>query len=113
MHCGAEFASWQSRETSSALLITGLKNSFTGRALDNASVICRACVSTFFRVSLPYKCWLPVKNQTSSCFKLITVGTFLLKCFHAIFKLDKFLDDSALLSQAVVVIPNLYHLVAL
>ena len=52
---------------------TGLKITLTGIISDslNEEAISCECLATCFNVSSPYKCWLPVTNQTSNVFKLI------------------------------------------
>jgi hypothetical protein len=68
----AAFASLQSSVIASGVVRTGLKTIFTGIVFDssNAAAIFLEFSATFRSVTSPYKCWLPVTNQTSNCFKV-------------------------------------------
>src|ERR1051326_8570595 len=61
------FASPHNSEIASGLVNTGLRTTFSGIALVafRPSTMFRECSATVWRVSSPYKCWLPVTNQTS------------------------------------------------
>src|SRR6478752_8894217 len=63
----AAFASLQTDKISSGVVTTGLKTmeaEICFDALRSFTISCE-CSATFFNVSSPYKCWLPVMNQTS------------------------------------------------
>src|SRR5205085_7452563 len=55
-----------------SVLTVGLKTILTGiwGEASSALAIVWECVATCFNVSSPYKCWLPVTNQTSNVFRL-------------------------------------------
>src|SRR5215469_14789651 len=61
-------ASQHKRSMDSPVVTTGLATIFTGidGDSDSAAPMARECCSTALRVSWPYRCWLPVTNQTSS-----------------------------------------------
>ena len=61
------FASRQSLWMDSLLVMTGFIMIFTGiwTELPKVRAISMECASTVFSVSGPYRCWLPVTNQTS------------------------------------------------
>src|SRR5215472_332209 len=61
-------ASQHKRSMDSPVVTTGLATIFTGidGDADSAAPMVRECCSTALRVSWPYRCWLPVTNQTSS-----------------------------------------------
>src|SRR5215203_6853797 len=63
-------ASWKIAKISSGDFTVGLKTTFTGIcfAASNEATICWEWFATCFSVSSPYKCWLPVTNQTSNFF---------------------------------------------
>src|SRR5262249_9175979 len=63
----AVFASRQSCRIDSGLLTTGLCTTRTGIAASASSepATSRACSSTWWSASSPYRSWLPVRNQTS------------------------------------------------
>ena len=64
----ARLASRQMSVIACGVVSTGLKITLTGISAESESdlaMICE-CSATFFKVSSPYKCWLPVKNQISS-----------------------------------------------
>src|SRR5271157_1498067 len=65
------FASMQMFVISSGPVITGLNTTLTGIFEDllKKPAISLECSSTFFSVSGPYRCWLPVTNQTSNFFR--------------------------------------------
>src|SRR5665213_4434424 len=61
-------ASAQAWEISADVLTTGLQIILTGIVPFSCRLraMIAAWAPTFFRVSSPYKCWLPVRNHTSS-----------------------------------------------
>src|SRR5262249_27740652 len=64
-------ASVQSFEIASGVVSTGLATTGTGKARPKPVAISFACSATVLRVSSPYKCWLPVANQSSNFAKSI------------------------------------------
>src|SRR6478672_3813034 len=73
MQFAALLASRHSSVMASGDTMTGLKMTFTGmaRASLRAAAISCECFATAFKVSGPYRCWLPVTNQTSSFLRSI------------------------------------------
>jgi hypothetical protein len=67
------FTSLQSSVISAGVLRTGLKTIFTGinGEESNAAAMAAELEFTCSSVLGPYKCWLPVINQTSYCFKVV------------------------------------------
>jgi len=73
MQFGARFASRQTSLIACGVVRTGLKTTLTGISAESASDLAMIweCSATLFNVSSPYKCWLPVTNQTSNGCKSI------------------------------------------
>ena len=68
----ATFASVSSASISSGVFTTGLNTSRHGTRDEQSSAATIFCEfsATCASVSGPYRCWLPVTNQTSDCFRL-------------------------------------------
>ena len=73
-HAGSAFASAASCRIPSEPVSTGLATMRTGIDADSSSAaaICRAWSATWSSVSGPYRCWLPVTNQTSDAARFST-----------------------------------------
>src|SRR5690606_12793607 len=76
------FASRHSDVISSGVFSTGLKTIRTGKLLTSLSdeAICRACSATCFKVSSPYRNWLPVINQASGFLRSVILYRFTVSC---------------------------------
>src|ERR1044072_1561626 len=79
-----EFASRHNSRMASGVVSTGLKPTWTGTCEDapRAVAISRECSATVSNVFGPYKCWLPVTNQTSYPFRsIILTSPFMILLF--------------------------------
>ncbi len=72
----AALASRHSVRMASGVVSSGLNTTFTGiaDAAESVAAISCECAATSSSVFGPYRCWLPVTNQTSYCFRLIIIA---------------------------------------